>query len=144
MEVKNVGKSTVSKLFSSTDKAVGQLDLTSGKLNVDDPRNKKGPFVLGAAGSYDTGNPEKPGRFVVIGTSGFLANEMIGSAVNRDLALNAVNWLSSDEDLISIRQKEPEDRRLDPKGPNVIQIFGLFVFPIAIILAGVGVYMKRR
>ena len=144
MEVKNVGKSTVSKLFSSTDKAVGQLDLTSGKLNVDDPRNKKGPFVLGAAGSYDTGNPEKPGRFVVIGTSGFLANEMIGSAVNRDLALNAVNWLSSDEDLISIRQKEPEDRRLDPKGPNVIQIFGLFVFPIAIILAGVLVYMKRR
>ena len=32
---------------------------------------------------------------------------------NRDLFLNMMNWLTSDEDLISIRPKEPEDRPLN-------------------------------
>ena len=36
----------------------------------------------------------------------------IGFNGNRDLALNTMNWLSSDEDLISIRPKAPEDRRV--------------------------------
>ena len=75
-------------------------------MNPSDPSNKKGPFVLGAAGSYNTGKPNDPGRFVVIGRSGFLDNGMIGFQANRDLALNTVNWLSSDEDLISIRPKQ--------------------------------------
>ena len=38
------------------------------------------------------------------------------SIANRDLALNTVNWLTRDEDLISIRPKEPEDRRLNITG----------------------------
>ncbi len=45
-----------------------------------------------------------------------MANDMLSTALNRDLALNCINWLSSDEDLISIRPKEPEDRKLDPQG----------------------------
>jgi ABC-type uncharacterized transport system involved in gliding motility auxiliary subunit len=40
---------------------------------------------------------------------------MLGSRslANRDLLANMVNWLSSDEDLISIRPKAPEDRPLN-------------------------------
>ena len=37
---------------------------------------------------------------------------MSAPVANRDLVLNMMNWLTSDEDLISIRPKEPEDRRL--------------------------------
>ena len=40
---------------------------------------------------------------------------MLNRYGNRDLFLNMVNWMSSDEDLISIRPKEPEDRRLTVK-----------------------------
>jgi len=144
LEVKNAGKSTVSKLFSTSDGAVATTELTSGRVRLDDPKNKKGPFVLGAAGTYDTGKPNENGRFVVIGTSGFLANETISTMLNRDLALNAVNWLSSDEDLISIRAKEPEDRKLDPKAIAPIQIADFFGLPLLIIVAGIAVFMKRR
>ena len=94
---------------------------TAASVRMDDPKNKKGPFVLGAAGTYNTGKPNADGRFVVIGTSSFLANDAINTQLNRDLALNAVNWLSSDEDLISIRAKEPEDRKLDPRAIGPIQ-----------------------
>lgn len=144
LEVKNAGKSTVTKLFSTSGGAVATTDLATGQVRLDDPKNKKGPFVLGAAGTYDTGRPNEDGRFVVIGSSGFLTNGTISTALNRDLALNAVNWLSSDEDLISIRPKEPEDRKLEPKALLPLQISDLFGLPFVIIVAGIAVFMKRR
>jgi ABC-type uncharacterized transport system involved in gliding motility auxiliary subunit len=144
LEVKNAGKSTVSKLFSTSDTAVATSELTTGRVRLDDPKNTKGPFVLGAAATYDTGKPNENGRFVVIGTSGFLANDTLTTALNRDLALNTINWLSSDEDLISIRPKEPEDRKLDPRGVNLTLYSEVFAFPLLIIAAGVAVFMKRR
>ena len=49
---------------------------------------------------------------MVVGSSSWAANRFIGFNGNSDLALNAVNWLSSDEDLISIRPKPQEDRRI--------------------------------
>ena len=60
------------------------------------------------------------GRFVVFGSSQWAANSFLGSRqiANRDLALNTFNWLTSDEDLISIRPKEPEDRRLNNNAPR--------------------------
>ena len=44
-----------------------------------------------------------------------MANYVLRFAGNRDLFLNMMNWLSADEDLISIRPKEAEDRRLSAK-----------------------------
>ncbi len=49
---------------------------------------------------------------MVVGSSAWASNAFIGFNGNDDLATNAVNWLWSDEDLISIRPKAPEDRRI--------------------------------
>lgn len=146
LEVKNTGKATVDKLFSTTSNAIATTNLNTNEVNPSDPNNKKGPFVLGAAGSYNTGKPGDPGRFVVIGSSGFLTNSMLGFQANRDLALNSVNWLSSDEDLISIHPKEPEDRRLNvnQRQMNVFFYFDLIALPLLIIVGGVSVFLKRR
>jgi ABC-type uncharacterized transport system involved in gliding motility auxiliary subunit len=146
LEIKNTGKSTVTKLFSTSDRAIATTKLNTNEVNPADPSNKKGPFTLGAAGSYNTGKPNDPGRFVVIGSSGFLTNGMIGFQGNRDLAVNAVNWLSSDEDLISIRPKEAEDRRLNAtqRQMNVFAYTDLLAFPLMVIVAGVAIFLKRR
>jgi len=48
----------------------------------------------------------REGRFVVVGSSRGPPIRVITFQRNGDLALNALNWLSSDEDLISIRPKE--------------------------------------
>ncbi len=146
LTVANTGKSTVDKLFSTTDRAIATTDLHSNEVNPNDPKNKKGPFVLGAAGTYNTGKPNDAGRFVVIGNSGFLTNSMLGFQSNRDLALNAINWLSSDEDLISIRPKEAEDRRLNAtqRQMNTFAYTDLIAIPLIIIVAGVFIFLKRR
>jgi len=44
---------------------------------------------------------------VVTGSSSWAANRFLRFNGNSDLALNAVNWLASDEDLISIRPRCP-------------------------------------
>lgn len=146
LEVKNGDKTTVSKLFSTTNGAFATTKLNSNQVNPSDPSNKKGPFILGAAGTYDTGKPSDPGRFVVIGSSGFLDNAMLGFQANRDLAVNAVNWLSSDEDLISIRPKAPEDRRLNvtQREMNIFIYSILIALPLLIIVSGVTIFLKRR
>jgi ABC-type uncharacterized transport system involved in gliding motility auxiliary subunit len=146
LEVKNGNKTTVDKLFSTTDRAIATTRLNTNEVNPTDPGNKKGPFVLGAAGTYNTGKPNDPGRFVVIGSSGFVGNSMIGFQGNRDLAVNAVNWLSSDEDLISIRPKEPEDRRLNmtQRQMSVFMYADLIAIPLLIIVWGVSILLKRR
>ncbi len=146
LDVKNAEKTTVSKLFTTTDQAIATTKLSANQVNPDDPSNQKGPFVLGAAGNYNTAKANNPGRFVVIGSSGFMDNSTIGFQGNRDLAVNAVNWLSSDEDLISIRPTEPEDRRLNvtQQQMSVFRASVLFALPLAIIFSGVLIFLNRR
>ena len=100
---------------------------------------------MGAAGTNSPGQGPQ-GRFVVVGSSGFAANNFIPFNGNRDLVLNMVNWLSSDEELISIRPKDPEDRRLslNRRQMQMILYTSVILMPLAVILAGVSMWWKRR
>jgi ABC-type uncharacterized transport system involved in gliding motility auxiliary subunit len=144
IEVTKGDKTTVSPLFSTTDDAVATEDLKSPQINVKSA--KPGARILGAAGTYNTGKENANGRFVVVGTSRWIGNGFLSFNGNRDLYLNMLNWLSSDEDLISIRPKDPEDRRLNmnPRQATMLFYGSVVVIPMAIILAGVGVWWKRR
>ena len=71
---------------------------------------------------------------------------MPAPVANRDLVLNVMNWLTSDEDLISIRPKEPEDRRLNVTGSamRVIFLTSVIFLPFIVIFSGVSVWWRRR
>jgi len=146
LEVKNVDKSSVQKLFGSSDTSLATSDLNSPKVNPNDPKNRKGPLTIAAAGTYSTGNKESQGRFVVVGSSSWAANSFINFNGNSDLALNSVDWLASDEDLISIRPKEPDDRRITMTRAQLgwVRNTSLFLLPLVVIVAGVSVWSKRR
>ena len=124
--------------------AVGIATVVS--VDPSDPKNKKGPLTLAAAGTYNTGKENSQGRFVVFGSSAWAANSFLNFNGNRDLALNTMNWLSSDEDLISIRPKEQEDRRITMTQAQLswVRITSQFILPMVVIFAGVSVWLKRR
>jgi ABC-type uncharacterized transport system involved in gliding motility auxiliary subunit len=70
---------------------------------------------------------------------------MLNRYGNRDLLLNMVNWLSADEDLISIRPKEPEDRRLNVKPSQFWVLYVTSFLPsLGVLAAGIMVWLKRR
>ena len=146
LQSKDTGKTTVQDLFSSSANSIATSDLNSSSINLRDPKNKKGPFTLAAAGTYDTGKPNSQGRFVVVGSSSWVANRFIGFNGNSDLALNSINWLSSDEDLISIRPKPPEDQYITMTRAqlNRVRLISQFGFPLVAIIVGVVIWWKRR
>jgi len=146
MDVKNGDKTTVQKLFGSSESSLATEKLNSPEVNPSDPKNKKGPLTIAAAGNYNTGKENSQGRFVVIGSSAWAANSFLRFNGNRDLALNAMNWLSSDEDLISIRPKEPEDRRITLTHAQMswVRTISQFLLPLIVVFAGVSVWWRRR
>jgi ABC-type uncharacterized transport system involved in gliding motility auxiliary subunit len=146
LDIKTGNSTTVEKLFESSESSLATDKLSSPKIDPSDPKNKKGPMTIAAAGTYKSGKENSQGRFVVIGSSDWAANGFINFNGNRDLALNAMNWLSSDEDLISIRPKEPEDRRITMTNAQFrwVLISSQFILPLIVIFAGVSVWWRRR
>jgi ABC-type uncharacterized transport system involved in gliding motility auxiliary subunit len=126
--------------------------------------DKRGPVSVAAALSTDA--PEQPAaptpapgtppppeapkretRLVVFGDSDFASNDGLGTAPgNRDLFLNTLNWLAQQENLISIRPKAPDDRRvtLTEDQQSMVMIFSIILLPGIVLVAGVYSWWRRR
>jgi len=138
---------------------------TSGQVERElDKGDKAGPVSLAAAvsagatdapaaaptpgdGANKTNDAPKPEtRLVVFGDSDFVTNGYLGIPGNRDLFLNSVNWLAQQENLISIRPKDPEDRRVTLSAGAASKIFWLaiVVIPGLILAGGVQTWWRRR
>jgi ABC-type uncharacterized transport system involved in gliding motility auxiliary subunit len=146
LEIKNTDKVTGEALYFSSASSFATANLKSAEIIPDESKDKKGPFALAVAGSYKTGQENKQGRFVVVGNAGFASNGLIGFQANKDLFVNMIAWLASDEDLISIRPKDPEDRRIQMNKGQVltVRLVSQFLLPLLTIVAGVFVWWKRR
>ena len=57
-----------------------------------------------------------------------------------------MNWLSSDEDLISIRPKDPEDRRITMTSSQLgwVRMISQFLLPLIVVFFGISVWWERR
>jgi ABC-type uncharacterized transport system involved in gliding motility auxiliary subunit len=132
--------------------------MTSGAVSLDESKgDKKGPITLGSAVSAAAAaaTPPKPGeadapkpetRVAVIGDSDFAANGTLGVPGNRDLFMNTIGWLSQQDNLISIRPKEADDRRITLTATQESNIFwlSLLIIPGCVFGAGVATWWKRR
>jgi ABC-type uncharacterized transport system involved in gliding motility auxiliary subunit len=101
----------------------------------------------GPEGGDDAESKEGPeARLVVIGDSDFAGNQLIGEFRNRDLFVNAVNWLLGDVEAISIRPDQARASRMQLSGEQFLQIryLSLFVLPQAIAVLGVFAWWLRR
>jgi ABC-type uncharacterized transport system involved in gliding motility auxiliary subunit len=146
LETKNGDKTTVTKLFSTSRNSFATTTLNAPEIRIDPNKDKQGPFTLAAAGTYNTGKENSQGRFVVVGNSRWAANNFLRFNGNKNLLLNMMNWLSSDEDLISIRPKEQEDRRISLTRAQFSRLTWVSqaILPLIVVIGGVMVWWKRR
>jgi len=147
LEVKTPDKGTAEKLFSTSANSYATSRINSPEIRINPKTDKKGPLTLAAAGTYSTsGDKSKEGRFVVVGSSNWVDNNILKFNGNKDLFLNMMNWLSSDEDLISIRPKEPEDRRLNISSRQMSVLFytSMIFLPLIVVASGFAVWARRR
>jgi ABC-type uncharacterized transport system involved in gliding motility auxiliary subunit len=136
-------KAPAEKLFSTSDNSFATTNLASAKITIDPKKDKQGPLTLAAAASRNANGGQ---RVVVVGSSGWVTNGILAFNGNRDLFLNMLAWLSADEDLISIRPKDQEDRRLNVSGRQMQMMFysSVILLPLLVIAAGFSVWWKRR
>lgn len=164
----------VQELFKTTESSFGtkEVKIEEGELVRDPSGEREGPITLAVAATHKVATPAgdaagndpsaeagsdskddeakdseaKEARVVVVGSSRFARNYALGRGGNVDLMLNMLSWLSSDEDLISIRPKDPENTPLNISQAQMMQLFWLNVIglPFVIVLFGVRVWWKRR
>jgi len=137
---------TAEQLLASNDRSWAETDMKSNQVTFDEKAGDvKGPVSLAVVATKDIGENKKA-RLVVYGDSDFASNSGFGLQGNGNLFLNSISWLAQDESFISIRPKNPEDRRLtmtEAQGRLVSYVMLLFL-PGAVLVSGVSVWMKRR
>ena len=117
---------------STVPDVVTQADEPGGENDDTNPEDE----------AADASPPET--RLVVVGDSDFATNGVVGVEGNRDMFLNAVNWLAQQENLISIRAREPEDRRLTLTADAQRRLFWLTLLLIPGFVFGTGLYTWAR
>ncbi len=127
----------------------------SGRVEYDD-LDVPGPVPIavagtpgGAASAHDPHGdapPASTGRVVVLGDSDFASNQYIDTLRNKDLFVNAINWLAGDVARITIRpnMSRASSFQMSQDEFRRIQFLSLFVLPEAIAVVGVLVWWFRR
>ena len=131
---------------------------TSGQVAREPSKgDKPGPVSIAAAVSAAVSDappadpkakpePRPETRVAVFGDSDFGSNGLLGFQGNHNLFMNAVNWIAQQENLISIRPRDPEDRRvtLTARQQSLIRLLAIFVIPGLILALGVQTWWRRR
>ncbi len=108
----------------------------------------RGPVTLAVAAEVlrDRQDERPPVRLLVTGDASFGANQYRSLSANRNLFLNAMGWLTSQEDKIAIRPKTRGANLivLTPGQREGIAFFVLYILPVLLLSLGLGIWLVRR
>ncbi|CAM8398120.1 GldG family protein [Candidatus Methylopumilus planktonicus] len=123
--------------------------MTNQKPTFDKSKDKTGPINIAVALQRVYG--KKGQRVVVVGNGNFLSNTFITNGGNLDLGINMINWLSGDDNLISIQPMPLKDVNVTIPDNQMSFIIAWTVFhsfeyfiPIGFFVLGILLWFKRR
>jgi ABC-type uncharacterized transport system involved in gliding motility auxiliary subunit len=150
---------TTELLFTSA-RSWAESDLKDGQAAFDEGQDVEGPVQLVAVAtkSIETTGEEEAGededaaptpreaRLVLFGDSDFASNAYFNSVANGDLLLMAVSWLAEEADLMAIRPRNVEDRRINVTFTQSRLIFWgtVVLFPLVTLVLGTTIWLRRR
>ena len=159
-----LGMANTQNLIQTSERSWSESDVKSlssgGKVSLDESSgDHKGPITIALSLSMDapdaapsattSASAPKPGepapsktqmRIIVVGDSDFASNAVSGVQGNSDLFVNMNNWLTQQEDLISIRPRDAGDRRVTLTADQQRRIMWLSLLIIPGLILGSGVY----
>jgi ABC-type uncharacterized transport system involved in gliding motility auxiliary subunit len=155
---KNTPGVDATEIAKTSENSWADFDWQSGQVKFD-PQDIKGPVPVAVAASGIPGtkggeavygtmqNPATTqARLVVFGDSDFISNGMIEILGNKDLILNAVNWVAERGELISIRPRERKARTLvlTPQNISTLRNIFLVALPMIFFALAVVMYIRKR
>ncbi len=135
---------TLTSLLKTSRESWAETDVANGKVTFNEGKDTPGPITIAAIAEKTSG--ERKSILAVFGDSDFAMNGYFKNQGNANLFLNTINYLAEEEDMISIRPKQIEDRRLTLTQADVSALFYLVVIaiPLLVIILGVVIYYKRN
>ena len=123
--------------------------MANQKPTFDKSKDKPGPINIAVALQRVYG--KKGQRVVVVGNGNFLSNTFIINGGNLDLGINMINWLSGDDNLISIQPMPLKDVNVTIPDNKISFIIAWTIFhsfqyfiPIGFFVVGILFWFKRR
>jgi len=149
LEVADAENVSSTPLVYTIDRAWGETDFSvlkdnTATLQFDEDADFAGPLILAAAAEGVNG---QEGRIVVFGDSFFAADQFFDSYGNGDIAVNAVDWATEQENLINLTPKEQVTRTF--KVPTDFQLISIFLgsiclLPMQALIGGFTAWLNRR
>ena len=135
-------------IISTSDQAYARFDLSEGSPEPV-ASDRLGPFDLAvSAVATDLVQNEEVWRIVLVGNALFMGpiNRYGYPEGNRDFFLNSLAWLQNQDESLTIRPKFTFQRVMQLNATQVLVFGGLFliVIPLAILITGLVVWLKRR
>ncbi len=138
---------------SGSDVSWLETDTKNAQANYDEGTNDiPGPVAIGlqiapSTTTTDTTAPQP--RLVVYGDADFPSNLAVQQVDpnNIDLFSNSIDWLSGQNELVSIRAKDataPRTIVLDSGQKNILAIVSVFALPILVLILGGYNWWRRR
>ncbi len=112
------------------------------KPRFDKQHDTPGPVVIALALQRNINGREQ--RVVVVGNGAFLSNSFAGNGGNVDLGVNMINWLTGEENLITLQPRAAKDSELVLSKLQLDAISFGFLLGLPLLLAGVGIYVWRK
>lgn len=109
---------------------------------IPNKNDERGPFIVGV-----TIKKKDAGRIVFIPSGNFASERFQEDVANSTLLLNIIDWLSEDEDLISIRSKGIEYYPLKKVSDTVrliVKYSNMFLMPFVFLIIGFIWWRKER
>ncbi|HUO44473.1 MAG TPA: GldG family protein [Burkholderiales bacterium] len=119
----------------------GKLD---NQVTFNKARDVPGPINVAVA--LERSVEDRAQRVVVVGTGNFLSNTFLGNGGNIDLGVNIINWLASDENLITLQPRSTVDGELQlGRGAQYFLLYGFLIFlPLTFAGTGFAIWWRRR
>jgi hypothetical protein len=142
---------TVTPLAMTSDTSWAETDLDGlykrqeAKL---DPADERGPIDVADAVQTEQAKAGtgKDTRIVIIGSTDAGDNQWVGQLFNRDFFVNSADWLSGEENQISIRPRQLRSSRfrLTAAQFTIVFILSVLLLPELLLIAGIVVWWERR
>lgn len=85
-------------------------------------------------------------RIVILGDGDFVSNTYLGNQGNLPLGNNIINWLSNDDNFISIPSTTSPDTQINISEITgaIIALVFLVLLPLGLLVSGISIWLKRR
>ncbi|MCW8888421.1 MAG: GldG family protein [Gammaproteobacteria bacterium] len=140
--------------LQSLERSWSEHQPLQGMIQFDEESDQQGPLNIGVLLERTVESGDQSGtetastsqRIAVIGDGDFISNAYLGNGANQELGDRLLNWLSFDDELISIPPKVAPDINLQLT-PNLAILFGfgfLILIPGLLLGSGVWIWLRRR